>query len=50
VLTQLEFPFRYWRLVALEEPPSWILLARDLALVALVAVLTLPPRSKTTPT
>ncbi len=50
VLTQLEFPFRYWRLVALEELPSWILLARDLALVALVAVLTLPPRSKTTPT
>jgi Glycosyltransferase family 87 len=45
VLTQLWFPFRYWELAlhfgALE---SWLVLARDLVLVALVAVLLLPTR------
>jgi Glycosyltransferase family 87 len=45
VLTQLWFPFRYWELAlhfgALE---SWLVLARDLVLVALVAVLLLPKR------
>jgi uncharacterized membrane protein len=44
VLTQIEFPFRYWRLVALEELPSWILLIRDVVLVALAGVLVLPLR------
>ena len=39
VLTQLWFPRTYWELVALDAGPSWLLLARDLALVALVAVL-----------
>ena len=40
VLTQLWFPYRYWELAlhfrALE---SWLVLARDLALVALLVVL-----------
>jgi hypothetical protein len=44
VLTQIEFPFRYWRLVALEELPSWILLIRGVVLVALAGVLVLPLR------
>ena len=39
VLTQLWFPRTYWELVAFDAGPSWLLLARDLALVALVAVL-----------
>ena len=39
VLTQLWFPVRYWDLVALDAAPSWLLLARDLTLVALLAVL-----------
>jgi hypothetical protein len=46
LLTQMEFPFRYWRLVALEEFPAWILLVRDLVLVTLAAVLTFPAGSK----
>lgn len=47
VLTQVEFPFRYWRLVALDELPSWVLLARDLVLVSLAALLTFSGESKT---
>jgi hypothetical protein len=40
VLTQLWFPFRYFRLALdFETGLSWLLLARDLTLVALVAVL-----------
>ena len=43
VLTQLWFPSQYWRLVLnFASPYSWILLARDLAMVALVAVLVWP--------
>jgi hypothetical protein len=43
VLTQLWFPSHYWRLVLdFASPYSWILLARDLAMVALVAVLVWP--------
>lgn len=38
VVTQLWFPFRYWDVVAL-EPPVWLVLARNLLLVALFAVL-----------
>ncbi len=40
VLTQLWFPFRYFRLANdFEEGLSWLLLARDLVLVALTVVL-----------
>jgi uncharacterized membrane protein len=43
VLTQLWFPSQYWRLVlSFASPYSWILLARDLAVVALVAALVWP--------
>jgi hypothetical protein len=48
VLTQLWFPFRYWDL-ALEFAafPSWLVLVRDLVLVALRAVLVWPDRAAT---
>jgi hypothetical protein len=40
LLTQTWFPFRYFRLALnFEEGLSWLLLARDLTLVVLVAVL-----------
>jgi hypothetical protein len=43
VLTQVWFPSRYFRLALDFEPGlSWVLLARDLVLVAVVAVLALP--------
>ncbi len=43
VLTQIWFPFRYFRLALDFEPGlSWVLLARDLVLVALTFVLVLP--------
>lgn len=38
VLTHVWFPFRYWDVVAL-EPEGWLVLVRDLLLVALYAVL-----------
>jgi hypothetical protein len=38
VTTQLWFPFRYWDVVAL-EPAVWLVLARDLLLVGLFAIL-----------
>jgi glycosyl transferase family 87 len=38
VTTQLWFPYRYWHVVAL-GPAGWLVLVRDLLLVALVAVL-----------
>jgi hypothetical protein len=44
LLTQVWFPIRYFDLVAFDELPSWVLLARDLVLVALVVVLTAPAR------
>jgi hypothetical protein len=47
VLTQLWFPFRYFRLALDFEPGlSWLLLARDLVLVALAALLALPFRDQ----
>ena len=47
VLTQIWFPFRYFRLALDFEPGlSWLLLARDLTLVALVAVLTTRRRAR----
>jgi uncharacterized membrane protein len=43
VLTQLWFPYRYIRLAYDFDPlASWLVLARDLTLVALLAVLVLP--------
>ena len=42
VLTQVWFPIRYFDLVHFDEVPSWVLLARDLVLVALLIVLTAP--------
>jgi hypothetical protein len=40
VLTQLWFPFRYWDLVREFDPlTSWLVVARDLVLVALLVVL-----------
>ena len=42
LLTQLWFPIRYWDLVAFEAGPSWLVLARDVTLVALLAVLLFP--------
>jgi hypothetical protein len=43
LLTQLWFPFRYWDLVLeFQTFPSWLVLLRDVALVALFAVLSVP--------
>jgi glycosyl transferase family 87 len=48
VLTQTWFPFRYFRLALdFEEGLSWLLLARDLTVVAVVAVLTVTLRRTT---
>src|SRR5919198_68450 len=45
VLTQLWFPYRYWRLALQQDAiASWLVLARDLVLVALVAILVRPRR------
>jgi glycosyl transferase family 87 len=45
VLTQNWFPFRYWDLaLRFDAAASWLVLARDLALVALLAVLVWPTR------
>ena len=46
VLTQLWFPYRYWDLaLRFDKPASWLVLARDLVLVALLVVLVAPLRS-----
>ncbi|MGZ8740299.1 MAG: hypothetical protein ACXWZ8_06855, partial [Gaiellaceae bacterium] len=48
VLTQIWFPFRYFRLALnFEVGLSWLLLARDLTLVALVTVLVVTLRRTT---
>jgi hypothetical protein len=45
VLTQLWFPFRYWDFaLTFDETVSWLVLARDLLLVAALAVLVLHER------
>jgi uncharacterized membrane protein len=45
VLTQLWFPFHYWRLAnTFAARESWLLFARNAALVALAALLALPDR------
>ena len=47
VLTQVWFPFRYFRLALDFEPGlSWLLLARDLTLVAVAAVLAVTLRRR----
>jgi hypothetical protein len=47
VLTQLWFPYRYWRLVfGLDTEASWLVLARDLVLVGLLVVLAWPSRTR----
>ncbi len=44
VLTQVEFPARYWQLADELRPSiSWVVLARDLVLVAIFALLVLEP-------
>ena len=44
VLTQIEFPARYWELANELRPSiSWVVLARDLVLVAIFALLVLEP-------
>jgi hypothetical protein len=51
VLTQLWFPYRYWRLALhFDAAASWLVLFRDLGLVALLAVLLWPrPREPAAP-
>jgi hypothetical protein len=50
LLTQLWFPFRYWRLVFSLDAGIWFLvLARDLVLVALLAVLVWPAKAAKAP-
>jgi hypothetical protein len=50
VLTQVWFPFRYFRLALdFESGLSWVLLARDLVLVALVLVLVWPSHIRRRP-
>jgi hypothetical protein len=45
VLTQIWFPFRYWDLALAFDPlSSWLVFARDLVLVGLLAVLAWPER------
>ena len=47
VLTQLWFPFRYWDLVREFDPfVSWLVVARDLALVGVLLLLTGPGRER----
>jgi 4-amino-4-deoxy-L-arabinose transferase-like glycosyltransferase len=46
LLTQVWFPIRYFDLVHFDEVPSWVLLARDLVLVAMLVVLTAPARAR----
>jgi hypothetical protein len=47
VMTQIWFPFRYFRLALDFEPGlSWLLLARDLTLVSVVALLIVPFRDQ----
>jgi Glycosyltransferase family 87 len=47
VLTQLWFPYRYWRLVFDQDArASWYVFARDIALVVLAGVLAMPARAR----
>jgi hypothetical protein len=50
LLTQIWFPFRYFRLsLDFEAGLSWVLLARDLALVALAVLLAWPSHIRRRP-
>jgi hypothetical protein len=53
VLTQLWFPKRYWDLVDLEPYPTWLLVARNIALLLLAALLAIviarPPERSHSP-
>ena len=45
VLTQLWFPYRYWRLALHQDAiASWLVFARDLVLIGVVVVLAMPRR------
>lgn len=45
VLTQLWFPFRYWDYaLRFDETVTWVVLARDVVLVTMLAVLVMRPR------
>jgi uncharacterized membrane protein len=47
VLTQLWFPYRYWRLALQQDAvATWLVFVRDLVLVGLVAVLAAPSRGR----
>jgi len=47
LLTQLWFPIRYWDLaLRFAAFPSWLVVARDLVLLALLAVLVVPLRER----
>jgi Glycosyltransferase family 87 len=47
VLTQLWFPYRYWELaLELDAAASWLVLLRDIVLIALVGVLTVRARGE----
>lgn len=48
VLTQVWFPFRYWRVVGLERGLAGVVLARDLVVVALLVLLAWPARQTST--
>ncbi len=50
LLTQLWFPIRYWDLaLRFAAFPSWLVLARDLVLLALLAVLLVPSKATLAP-
>jgi uncharacterized membrane protein len=50
VLTQLWFPYRYWDLaLEFDEAASWLVLARDVVLIALLVVLVEPKRADRDP-
>jgi hypothetical protein len=43
VLTQIWFPYRYWQLaLGFDAAASWLVLVRDLGLLALLAILVWP--------
>jgi uncharacterized membrane protein len=48
VLTQVWFPLRYWRFVDLDRGIAGVVLARDLVVVALLALLAWPARQTST--
>jgi hypothetical protein len=50
VLTQLWFPYRYWELaLEFDEPASWLVLVRDVVLLAVLALLAWPGSTEREP-